>query len=464
MFGREIELQKLESLYNSKKFEFLIIYGRRRIGKTTILQAFAKRHRCIFFSAQEKNDALNLHDFSKVIQEFFSGEYISDFSDWESAFSFLTNKLNDKEKLILMIDEFPFIASTNPAIKSILQHYIDHDWKNKNIMLILCGSSVSFMLNDVMGYKSPLFGRITSSFEVEAFDYLDSARFFDGYSSMDKMICYGILGGVPRYLESFDNQLSLHENIKMKILDSAAYLNDEPQTLLRMELREPSIYNSILEAVSKGKNKILEIADYMHEDKTKCSKYMLTLQTLRLVERVVPCGENENSRKAIYEMADNYYKFWYRFVFSNRDYFELLGIDQACDEIMVEMNDYMGVIFEKACREYIVRLAKKGKLPFVPFTLGKWWGNNPVIRAQDDVDILGLNKDGTKGLFGECKFRNKPMTMDEYDDLVLATHAFPNLKERYLMFISKSGYVDSVKRRADEEGAVLLTIDNMYEI
>lgn len=320
------------------------------------------------------------------------------------------------------------------------------------------------MLNDVMGYKSPLFGRITSSFEVEAFDYLDSARFFDGYSSMDKMICYGILGGVPRYLESFDNQLSLHENIKMKILDSAAYLNDEPQTLLRMELREPSIYNSILEAVSKGKNKILEIADYMHEDKTKCSKYMLTLQTLRLVERVVPCGENENSRKAIYEMADNYYKFWYRFVFSNRDYFELLGIDQACDEIMVEMNDYMGVIFEKACREYIVRLAKKGKLPFVPFTLRKWWGNNPVIRAKDDVDILGLNKDGTKGLFCECKFRNKPMTMDEYDDLVLATHAFPNLKEKYLMFISKSGYVDSVKRRADEEGAVLLTIDNMYEI
>ena len=164
MIGRIEELNRLERLYDSSKFEFLTMYGRRRIGKTTILREFSGRHKSLFFSAQEKNDSLNLIDFSKTIQTFFEGNYISAFPDWKAAFEYITRKVS-KEKLVLIIDEFPFLAETNPSIKSILQHIIDHTWKEKNIFLILCGSSVSFMLNDVMGYKSPLYGRITENME-----------------------------------------------------------------------------------------------------------------------------------------------------------------------------------------------------------------------------------------------------------------------------------------------------------
>ena len=174
MIGRQAELNQLERLYNSPKFEFLTIYGRRRIGKTTILKEFAKRHRALFFSAQEKNDPLNLTSFSKTVQTFFDGDFISAFPDWKAAFDYITRKATD-EKLVLIIDEFPFLAKPNPSTKSILQHTIDHVWKDKNIFLILCGSSVSFMLNDVMGYKSPLYGRITGNMEVKPFDYLESA-------------------------------------------------------------------------------------------------------------------------------------------------------------------------------------------------------------------------------------------------------------------------------------------------
>lgn len=199
MIGRLQEMNQLERMYASERFEFMVMYGRRRIGKTTILQEFSKAHKTIFFSAQEKNDTLNLQDFSKVLQEHFDGGFIAGFKDWSDALDYLGKRVQAK-RTVLIIDEFPFLAESNPSIKSILQHKIDHDWKERNLFLILCGSSVSFMLNDVMGYKSPLYGRSTGSMEVLPFDYLESAAFFPEYSEEEKLIAYGILGGVPRYL------------------------------------------------------------------------------------------------------------------------------------------------------------------------------------------------------------------------------------------------------------------------
>lgn len=317
MIGRMQEMNQLERMYTSERFEFMVMYGRRRIGKTTILQEFSKTHKTIFFSAQEKNDALNLQDFSRLVQEYFDGNFISNFANWEDALNYLGRKSQDK-RIVLIVDEFPFLAETNPSIKSILQHKIDHDWKDRNLFLILCGSSVSFMLNDVMGYKSPLYGRSTGSMEVQPFDYLESAAFFPNYSEEEKLIAYGMLGGVPRYLNAFDPGRSLRGNLISEILAEGAFLNDEPQTMLRMELREPAVYNSILEAVANGCNRVVEIADRIHEEKSKCSKYMLTLQTLHLLEKHVPCGEPNGSKKGIYEIIDHFYRFWYRYVFSKR--------------------------------------------------------------------------------------------------------------------------------------------------
>ncbi|MCQ2913744.1 MAG: ATP-binding protein [Alphaproteobacteria bacterium] len=462
MLGRTQELKRLENLYVSEKFEFLVMYGRRRVGKTTILEEFSKRHKCIFFSAQEKNDALNLQEFSKLVQIFFEGMFISCFQNWDDAFDYIGRKSDDKT--VLIIDEFPFLASSNPTIKSILQHKIDHDWKNKKICLILCGSSVSFMVNDVMGYKSPLYGRITEQMQVLPFDYFESAEFFPNYSDEDKVLAFGILGGVPRYLSSFDPNVSLKENVKREILRNGSILNDEPETLLKMELREPGIYNSILEAIATGCNKISLISDRIHEEKSKCSKYLLTLQCMQLVEKQIPYGENSESKKGIYEISDNFYKFWYRFIFTNKNYFNLLGIEKACDEIFKNINDYMGPVFEKICIQYLTRLCLEEKIPFVPFKIGKWWGNNSFINQQDDIDIMGISKDGLNGIFCECKFRNKPMAMEEYDDLLIATKMFKSAKNKKLVFISKSGFTKPVLERAKKEETILLELKDLFLI
>lgn len=461
MIGREREREQIERLYQSEKFEFLVLYGRRRVGKTTLLQDFASRHQVIFYAAQEKNDSLNLQDFSRAVQYYFDGQFIAPFGSWEDAFAYITSK-SANTKTVLVIDEFPFMAGPNPSIKSMLQHEIDHQWKDRNIFLILCGSSVSFMLNDIMGYKSPLYGRATASMELLPFDYLDSAKFFPDYTAEEKLTAYGILGGVPRYLCAFSSKYTIEENIEQEILSNGAFLNDEPMMLLKSELREPNVYNSILEAIAKGCNKVAEIADCIHEDKSKCSKYLLTLITIRLVEKKTPCGEPAGSKKTLYTLTDHFYRFWYHYIFTNKSYYELLGEKEAAREIMEEIPGFMGIAFEDICRQYLIRQAKRKRLPFVPCEIGRWWGNNPAIKAQDDVDILALNKKKTEAIFCECKFTNRPMPMAEYDDLLTATKAFPDEMKKYLMFISKGGYTVPVQNRAKEEGAVLLTVEDLF--
>ena len=461
MIGRTEELEHLQSLYSSGSFEYLVMYGRRRVGKTPLLQEFSKGKNAVFYSAQLKNDTLNLEEFSRIVQLHFDKMFISPFQNWSDAFSYISRKA--VERTVIIIDEFPFIADSNPSVKSILQHTIDHDWKNNNnLFLILCGSSVSFMETDVMGSKSPLHDRQTSSLEILPFDYFESSLFFPGYTNEEKLLAYGILGGIPRYLEAFDSNLTIEKNISGKIIRNGAYLHEEPANLLKAELRETYIYNSILSALANGKNKVSEIASFIHEDISKVSKYLITLQIMRLIEKKVPCGENPESRKGIYVMTDNFFKFWFRYEFTNSSYYEILGPDSAAKEIMDDLPNLMGDAFEKICQEYMIRLAKKGKLPFVPHSTGRWWGNNPVAKSQDDVDILMLSKNRKKGIFVECKFTSKPMPYDEYEDLKTAMVAFEDVKEKYMYFISKSGFSDSVKRRAEEDGAVLLTIDDLF--
>ena len=461
MLGRVEESSYLNELYESSKFEFLVMYGRRRVGKTTLLQEFSKQTNTIFFPAREKNDALNLEDFSKAIQLHLDRQFISSFKSWEDAFSYIGNKIQDR--IALVIDEFPYIIEENPSVKSLLQHAIDHSWKNKNIFLILCGSSVSVMENEIMGRKSPLHDRQTATLEIPPFDYLESSNFFPNYSNEDKLIAYGILGGIPRYLEAFDANKSIEENITSKIIRNGAYLYEEPDNLLKAELRETNTYNSILSAISNGRNRIIEIADFIHEDQTKVSKYLSTLQTLRLIEKRVPCGESDKSKKSIYVIKDNFLKFWFRYEFTNNAYYAMLGPKDAASEIMSDISNLMGEVIEGICKEYLIHQAKRRKLPFIPFTIGKWWGNNSVIKAQDDVDVLAIDRSGKKAIFMECKFTSSPMPLEEYNDLLNATKAFPNIEECYLYFVSKSGYTEPVKRQAELEHAVLLTIDDLFE-
>ena len=462
--GRTQELQLLDTLHASANFEFLVLYGRRRVGKTSLLQQFTRSHSAIFFSAQEKNDSLNLSDFSKTIQYYFDHQSFGAFASWESAFEYINLRCMN-QRLTLIIDEFPFIASENPSIKSILQHAIDHHWKNKNILLILCGSSVSFMENEVMGYKSPLYGRATSQLELLPFDYFDSAAFFPSYSNLEKMMAYAILGGIPCYLQNFSDRLSLAKNIETQIFRTGSFLKEEPQVLLKMELREPAVYNSIFEAIATGSTRLNDISQKIHEESFKCAKYINTLRAIKLLDKMVPCGDDPTSKKSIYHIIDNYFLFWYHFIFSNKSYYDILGPADAAAEIMQPENfsNYMGLVFEQICTQYMYRQAKLRHLPFIPHKIGKWWGANPSTKKSDDIDILLLDKKQENAIFCECKFRNTPFDKQEFDNLISASHIFTTPVQRYYYLFSKSGFTKWVEDMANSRNDIrLLSVDDLF--
>ena len=462
--GRKEELASLENLYKSDRFEFLVLYGRRRIGKTFLLREFERTHKCIFFSGMQKNDPMNLADFSRTVQLYFDNSFIAPFTGWKEAFEYIGKKVAESiERTVLIFDEFPFIAEENPTVKSILQHQIDKDWLNKNIMLVLCGSNISFMESQVMGEKSPLYGRSTSQMEVKKFDYTEAADFFPQFSKKEKLIAYGILGGIPRYLTEFNPKVSLKKNITERILNSGTFLKEEPVSLLRMEVRETNIYNSILQAVASGTNRTSEIASAIHEDATKVNKYIGTLVALRLLSKMIPCGEPSDSKKGIWKINDNFLNFWYRYEFSNRSYYDLIGNDKATDEIWENINDYMGLIFEDVCTQYIRNQARKGNLPFIPFYLGKWWGNNPAIKDQDDVDILGLSKNKDKAIFCECKFTNRQFNSKDFDDILDATKAFPTVQEKWICIFTISGCKEEVYEKAKGYNVKFIGLDELFE-
>ncbi|WP_066827657.1 ATP-binding protein [Clostridium tepidiprofundi] len=440
--GRKHELKVLEKLYLENTFQFVVMYGRRRVGKTRLLSEFCKNKNSIFFVAEEYNDKIALEKFSKKIFEHYDMlDYMSSFESWEKAFLFLNKKAQDTP-LVLVIDEFPYIAMANKSIPSLMQNLIDHNLKNSKLFIIICGSSMSFMEKEILSYKSPLYGRRTSQMKIEPFDFFDSRIFLQNYSIQNQVISYGIVGGIPQYLQKFKDNISVEDNIKYNLLEKSSYLHEEPLNLLKQELREPALYNSLIEAIATGNSRLNDISTKVGEDSSKCSNYLKSLIELEIIQKEIPIGEKETSRKTIYSIKDNLFRFWYRFIFNNSTLIEQEMIDYVYDKkIKPELNDFLGNTFEKICMDYLKHRNKKMELPFVFEKIGRWWGNNPIKKRQEEIDILAVSKDSA--LIGECKWRNELLNMKVVNSLIEKSQVL-NYENKYFIFFSKSGFTESV--------------------
>jgi len=461
--GRQEELQELDRLYQSDRFEFAVVYGRRRVGKTTILTEFCKDKETLFFVAEEHNDKRNLENFSEAILLSFNMQgFLPNFDRWDTAFRYI-GKMSENRRLILIIDEFPYIALANKSIPSILQNIIDHYLKDTKLFLILCGSSMSFMEKDVLSYKSPLFGRKTAQFKIEPFSFFEASVFFKAYSSEDKVFCYGVLGGVPQYLEKFDYKLSIEENIKNSFLNKNSYFYDEPRNILKQELREPMFYNSIIEVIAKGATKLNQIATKVGESSDKCAKYIQNLCELGILEKEIPLGDKETSRKTLYKIKDYMFTFWFRFVFGNIELIEQKKVDYLYEQkIAPWTNHYLGGVFEEICIQYLRRRNNIAYLPFIFEKIGRWWGNNPIKKREEEIDILCKNK--TSILLGECKWRNEKLGIEIVDGLIEKALLFDQ-ENKYYIFFSKSGFASNVKELAVvREDIILVDLQEILSI
>lgn len=457
--GREKELATLESFHKSKKFEMLIVYGRRRIGKTRLLTEFIKDKNAIFYVAEENNDLMNLNKFTKVVLGFFKENLNISFDQWSDLFMYISKKTTN-ERLVIVLDELPYIAQSNQSFLSMLQNAIDHALIKQNIMLILCGSSISFMEDEIVAHKSPLYGRKTGQLKLHPLTYLESHNIFETYSLEDRFKAYAILGGIPHYLIQFNPKLNLEDNIINHCFSNTSLFYDEPKNLLHQELRSPVLYNSILEAIAGGATKLNEISTKIRESSSKTSKYLQSLLELEIVQKNIPIGQKE-TRKTHYSLSDPLFDFLFRYVYKYRSLIEQgLGAQVYNNRVENEINAFYGKRFEEICLQYLVNENKNMRLEFLVDNFGRWWGNNPTKKRQEEIDIMGISNDSS--IYCECKFKNEKIGLDIYEKLVERSLLIPKQNKYYYLF-SKSGFSKPLLDLAKSNRQVrLITLEDLY--
>jgi len=461
--GRIKELEELEKLYKTKTYQMVIIYGRRRIGKSTLINQFTQNKRCVFFISAETDSKRNLESFSRAVMKHRGVLGEAAFTNWEQAFDEITALA--KKPLILVIDEYPYLAQAERGISSILQYYCDTAFKKIPLMIILCGSSMSFMENQVLGYQSPIYGRRTAQMKIEPFNYRDSASFVPRYNITDKALVHGITGGIPKYLELFDDNISVKENIIKLFLSTAGFLYEEPANLLKQELREPIKYNLIIEAVAKGSTRLNEIATKTGLETSAVSNYISSLMSLGIMCKETALTEEKNKKKTLYALLDTMFIFWYRYVLGNEFSIQTRDAESLyTNDIEPDLNRFMGRIFETMCIDYLAILnsGKESKLPFKIRQIGRWWGTNSVTKSEEEIDILGINEKDSCALFCECKFRNELMDIQVLNTLEKKAELW-KYKKKYYMLFSKSGFTKGLQAAAQKaENIQLVSLKDMY--
>jgi AAA+ ATPase superfamily predicted ATPase len=451
--GREEELKKLNQMYESNSFEFGVVYGRRRVGKTTLITEFGRNKKMIYYMAAESTQKENMIGLSKAVNEALMPDFdLPDFEDIEKLFDFIEKNLD--KRLIFVIDEYPFLAEGDSSISSRLQRRIDHNWKQSKLMLILCGSSMSFMEEQVLGYKSPLYGRRTAQFKIKPFTYFETKQFGKNYSTKEQAILYGVTGGIPEYLNRFSMEKPLDDNIIDLFFTTSGMLYEEPINLLKQELRNFAIYNAVIKAIASSANRLNEIASQVGVDTSACSNQVNTLITLGLVKREVPFGESETSRKTIYRLKDSMFIFWYRFVAPNRSSIER-GVGRSIfeEKVRQQIDSFMGEVFEEICIQYMFQPKVLEKAPFFYGDMGRWWGNNPQKKQQEEIDIMAMEGDSI--LLGECKWTNKEVDMGVLSTLLERGSLFPHYDKWYYLF-AKNEFSETVKKMAEGDSRINL--------
>ena len=466
--GREKELEELERYHKDGSFHFAVFYGRRRVGKTTLINKFRENKKAIYFAAAETTAKENLELLSVQILSVLTPEApINSFNSFNSAFEHCF-KAAEKERLIFVIDEYPYLAESDKAVSSLLQALIDKYHKDSRLFLILCGSSMSFMENQVLGYKSPLYGRRSCQFKIEPFNYFECAKMLPGYSHAEKITFYGIFGGIPEYISRINNNLSVQKNAENLFFNPSGRLFEEPSNLLKQEIKAPQTYNAIIGAIASGATKMNEIASITGIETSQCSNMLTTLISLGIVKREYPAGGAKPSRKTIYMLSDFMFRFWYNFIRPNQSRIAMGFGKNACDEIFDKstgkIETYMGHVFEECAIQFLWRrFGEKNNFN----TIGRWWGPNQQEKKEEEIDILAIGTDkkaAETALFGECKWRNIRTGNDILENLIRKSALLTNYPKKQYIIFSKSNFSNQlIDNAAIRKDTTLVGLEDLFE-
>lgn len=467
--GRTSELATLNAELE-RGSGFVVIYGRRRVGKTTLIKEFIKDKRAFYFLATTESEAQSMKRFAGVLSRTTKNPMLSKvtFTDWLDLFQVVADDHPD-EKKVLVIDEFPYLVKTNPDFPSILQNAWDEVLKDHNVMLILCGSLISMMKKHALAYDSPLYGRRTAQIRLMPLQFTDVYE-AQNLSFEQAVEQYAITGGVPKYMEFFQSDEPLVEQIRRVVLSKNGFLYEEPDFLLNEEVQTPINYFSVLKAISDGNHKLGKIGMTMEQDTSAITPYLKTLIDLGFVTKNVPITEKnpERSRKSLYYVSDNFIRFWFRYVYPFKGELELDNQQIVLDEMGKDFKQkFVAFAYESICWNIFAELCRKGQIDFAPSRIGSYWRNDN--EGDTEIDVAAVDNQHKRLFLGECKYHAKPVDVAVYSALQEKgqskelTAAFKGYEIVYGLF-SKSGFTDRlVEMAAENPNLILIQEDTVYE-
>lgn len=458
--NRKKELNFLEERWTLRKSQFIIVYGKRRVGKTELIKQFIKNKPSIYFLADNRSEIEQLKELGKLIGKFFNDSILTarGFTDWLEVFKYLKEKI--EKQIVFVVDEYPYLVGVNKATSSLFQKGWDEYLKDRKIFFIISGSSVSMMEAETLIYKAPLYGRRTGQILLKPFSYEESWQFFPKNKFSDFLNIFAITGGIPTYLLQIDPNLSLKENIQQKIFRRTEFLHNEVEFILKEELREPKNYLAILKAISWGKNKFGEIVNETGLAKNVLTKYLTVLEKLQIIEKEVSITEKipAKSRKGLYRISDNFVRFWFQYIFPYKSDLELERFEEVLRKTEETFNILEAIVYEKVCQEILWNLREK----IFPFErVGRWWDK------EKEIDVVAISSKTNQILFGEVKWSGKRVGTNIYHDLKEKAKNVrwgkSNREEYYILF-SKSGFTKDMKKLAKEENVFLVQRDQLLTI
>lgn len=444
--GREKEILDLEKEY-ARDGGFVVIYGRRRIGKTTLIKQFIKSKTAFYFLATKEVESQSMKRFAGVIARTTGNSVMQKaaFSDWLDLFQAVAD-YKPNEKKVLVIDEFPYLVKVNDSFPSILQNAWDEILKDSNVMLILCGSLISMMKKHALSYESPLYGRRTAQMRIAPLPfttvYENQKLSFEEAAEQ-----YSITGGVPKYMEFFSDGQPLYEQIKENVLSKNGFLYEEPNFLLTDEVQVPTNYFSIIKVIADGNHKLGTIAGILGLETSALTPYLKTLSELGFIEKQVPVTEKnaEKTRKGLYFISDNFLRFWFRYVYPYKGELEIDNMQISLDELDKDFKEkFVAFAYKDICKEIFARLCSDKAIEFTPSKIGSYWLNDKSGNTQ--IDVMAVDTVNKRLFAGECKYHNQPVDADVYFELVKKVDNSSEIKSAFKGYtviygvFSKSGF------------------------
>lgn len=460
--GRKNELHTLNTEYN-RNSSFVFIYGRRRVGKTTLIKEFLKNKTAFYYLATEELESQSMKRLANVIARTTKNTLLQkiEFTDWLDLFQLIAD-YKPEEKKVLVIDEFPYLVRTNSAFPSILQNAWDEFLKDSNVMLILSGSLIGMMQKHALSYDSPLYGRRTAQMRLTPLPFT-SIYETQNLPFEQAVEQFALTGGVPKYLEFFEDGRPLEEQLKDAVFSKNGFLYEEPNFLLKSESLTAVNYFSIIKTIADGNHKLSKIASALGQESSSLTPYLSTLSNLGFIEKRTPITEKnpEKSRKGLYFIADNFLRFWFCYVYPYKGELELDNMQIVLDEIHKDFKEkFVAFAYEDICKDIFAKLCSNNAISFVPSRIGSYWLND--YDGDTEINVMSVDHQNKQVFVGECKYHTKPVDAPVYftlkekvDNAAEIRKSFPKYNVIYGLF-SKSGFTKRMLDIAKENPNILL--------